>query len=147
MSKKWYAIVLFILLLLASLLKDELTPDYRNTPNAAFLNPENLTLSRISSITQYPFFWLKAFFYSILISTLAVGIIKLTFSNKALTQLTIIIHVAIVVCLYACIFVQSNTVDVVLVSKINRYLHSPIITMFLWAAFTINQTGLSKNEQ
>lgn len=138
--------MLFVLLLLVSLLKDELTPDYRNSPNAAFLSPENLTTSRISTITYFPLFWLKAFVYSILISALAVGIIKLTFSNQALTRLTIIIHLVLAVCLYACIFVQSNTVDVVLVSKINRYLHSPIITMFLWAAFTINQTGQSKNE-
>ncbi len=144
-TNKWYAAVVFLLILMLSLLKDEISPDYRNTPEALFLSPEVLTTTRLATLLTHGFFWIKAFIYSLCFVGLPTLLIHFAFKQKNLTNFTLILHIAIMVLLYASIFIQSKTIDHVLVSKVNRYLHSPIITLFLWAAFTITQLQ-SKDE-
>lgn len=144
-TNKWYAAGIFMLILALSMLKDEITPDYRNTPAALFLSPEQLTSTRIATLFTHTFFWLKAIGYSLCFIALPTILIHFAFKQSNLTRFTLWLHVAITVVLYMAIFIQSTSIDHVLVSKINRYLHSPIITLFLWAAFTITQLQ-SKNE-
>lgn len=136
-QNKGIAILLLLVLVAVSLLKDELTPDYRNTLNASFLAPEHLAGSRLQTLIPHFGFWLKSFLYSLCFLILPTLIINYAFANKKLTRATLWLHIALIVVLYACIFVNINRIDVVVVSKINRYLHSPIITLFLWAAFTL----------
>lgn len=144
-TNKWYAAGIFMLILALSMLKDEITPDYRNTPAALFLSPEQLTSTRIATLFTHTFFWLKAIGYSLCFIALPTILIHFAFKQSNLTRFTLWLHVAITVVLYMAIFIQSTSIDHVLVSKVNRYLHSPIITLFLWAAFTITQLQ-SKNE-
>lgn len=134
---KWIAALLLVVLVAVSLLKDELSPDYRNTWNASFLSPENLTGSRLQTLTTHYSFWLKSLLYSTCFLILPTLIIHYAFADKKLTKATLWLHVALIVVLYTGIFINVNAIDVVVVSKINRYLHSPIITLFLWAAFTL----------
>lgn len=142
---KWYAAGIFILILALSMLKDEITPDYRNTPAAFFLSQEQLASTRIATLFTHTFFWVKAIGYSLCFIALPSLLIHFAFKQSNLTRFTFWLHVAITVVLYISIFLQSTSLDHVLVSKVNRYLHSPIITLFLWAAFTITQLQ-SKNE-
>jgi hypothetical protein len=142
---KWYAIGIFIIILALSMLKDELTPDYRNTPAALFLSPEQLTESRAATLFTHTLFWIKAFGYSSCFVLLPTLLIHFAFKQVNLSKFTLVLHIAITVLLYVSIFIQSTSIDHVLVSKVNRYLHSPIITLFLWAAFTITQLQ-SNNE-
>lgn len=144
-TNKWYAAGIFILILALSMLKDEITPDYRNTPAALFLSPEQLSSTRIATLFTHTFFWLKALVYSLCFITFPSLLIHFAFKQPSLTRFTFWLHVVITVGLYIAIFMQSTSLDHVLVSKVNRYLHSPIITLFLWAAFTITQLQ-SKNE-
>jgi hypothetical protein len=144
-ANKWYAIGIFIIILALSMLKDELTPDYRNTPAALFLSPDQLTTSRVATLFTHTLFWVKAFGYSLCFVLLPTLLIHFAFRQVNLTKFTLALHVAITVLLYVSIFIQSTSIDHVLVSKVNRYLHSPIITLFYWAAFTITQLQ-SKNE-
>lgn len=144
-AKNWYAAGIFIIILALSMLKDELTPDYRNTPAALFLSPDQLTSTRVATLFTHTFFWLKAIGYSLCFIALPTILIHFAFKQSNLTRFTLWLHVAITVVLYMAIFIQSTSIDHVLVSKVNRYLHSPIITLFLWAAFTITQLQ-SKNE-
>jgi hypothetical protein len=127
------------------MLKDEITPDYRNTPAALFLSPEQLTSTRIATIFTNTFFWIKAIGYSLFFIALPSLLIHFAFKQSNLTRFTLWLHIVITVVLYIAIFTQSTSIDHVLVSKVNRYLHSPIITLFLWAAFTITQLP-TKNE-
>lgn len=142
---KWYAVGIFIVILALSMLKDELTPDYRNTPAALFLSSDQLTTSRVVTLFTHTFFWIKAFSYSLCFVLLPTLLIHFAFRQVNLTKFTLVFLVAITILLYVSIFIQSTSIDHVLVSKVNRYLHSPIITLFLWAAFTITQLQ-SKNE-
>jgi hypothetical protein len=144
-TNKWYASAIFILILALSMLKDEITPDYRNTPAAFFLSPDYLTSTRIATLFTHTFFWFKAIGYSLCFIALPSLLIRFAFEQPNLTRFTLWFHIAIMVVLYIAIFLQSTSIDHVLVSKVNRYLHSPIITLFLWAAFTITQIQ-SKNE-
>ncbi len=144
-ANKWYAIGIFIIILALSMLKDELTPDYRNTPAALFLSPDQLATSRALTLFTNTFFWVKALGYSSCFVLLPTLLIHFAFKQLNLTKFTFVLHVSITVLLYVSIFLQSTSIDHVLVSKVNRYLHSPIITLFLWAAFTITQLQ-SKDE-
>ena len=144
-TNKWYAAGVFLLILLLSFLKDEISPDYRNTPEALFLSPEELTTTRLATLLTHGFFWIKALIYSLCFVGLPTLLIHFAFKQENLTKFTLILQIAIMALLYASILIQSTTIDYVLVSKVNRYLHSPIITLFLWAAFTITKLQ-SKNE-
>lgn len=134
---KWIAIGLLVLLTAISFFKDELTPDYRNTLNAAFLAPENLNVSRFQTLSSHWPFWTKSMLYSLCFIAVPALVIHFAFQNKKLTQATFGLHLLLVIILYTCVFINSKTLDVIVVSKVNRYLHSPIITLFLWAAFTL----------
>ena len=144
-QNKWIAVLLLLVLVAVSLLKDELSPDYRNTLNASFLSPGNLMGSRLQTLVTHYTFWLKSFLYSICFLILPTLVIHYAFSDKKLTKATFWLHIALIFVLYTCIFINVNVLDVLVVSKINRYLHSPIITLFLWAAFTLTSRQ-DKNE-
>ncbi|MCC7532821.1 MAG: hypothetical protein IT246_02645 [Bacteroidia bacterium] len=142
-NKIVYAILLLIVLFAISLLKDVFTPDYRNTPNADFLNPVNLQTSRIETLFIKPLFWLGAMFYSLVFLALPTLIIHILFGNKSLTKFTFALLAIFLFVLYSSIFINSAILDEVLVSKVNRYVHSPILTLFFIAAFKIT---MQKNE-
>ncbi|MFN9113207.1 MAG: hypothetical protein ACK5XN_24325 [Bacteroidota bacterium] len=140
-----YALVVFIALLCMSLLKDVITPDYRNTSNALFLSPEALHgASRVSTLFSKPDFWVIGILYSLFFVFVPTLIVKLTFQKKEFTLLTFTGLSLILVVLYVAIFLNMQVLDKVLVSKLNRYLHSPILVLFLTAAFTVN--NLSKKD-
>lgn len=130
-------ITLLLIIMGISLLKDHLTPDYRNTPAARFLDPHLLTQHRLQTLFTHPMFWTKSLLYSLVFVLLPTYTIQQAFNQKTLTKLTLLGLSTLAIALYACIFIQSNTLDHLLVSKINRYLHSPILVLFLWAAYTI----------
>lgn len=135
----WYGIALLFILFVISFFKDDFTPDYRNTPSALFLSPDRLAASRLSTIGSHGLFWLMALIYSSCFIVLPTAIIKVVFQQKSLTQFTLLLHVGIVTALYLSIFANVQAIDMIFVSKVNRYLHSPIITLFLWAAFMLNK--------
>ena len=137
LKNNWISLSLLLALLFISVFKDDITPDYRNTPNAAFLSPEVLNSSRISTIITYPLFWLIAFLYTLLFILIPTLIIKFTFKQKNLTEFTGYLLSGIALLLYIAIFIGSPMLDQVMVSKVNRYLHSPILVLFLWAAYTL----------
>jgi FtsH-binding integral membrane protein len=137
---KLIAVLLLLLLVAVSFFKDEITPDYRNTPHAGFLSPQYLATSRAATLFSHTGFWLLAATYSLCFIVLPVLIIRFAFNNRQLTRFTLWLHIGLVAMLYAAVFLNSTTVDMIFVSKVNRYLHSPIITLFLWAAFTIGRT-------
>jgi len=128
--------VSLILLVLLSLLKDDFTPDYLNTPDASFLAPQNLTGSRFSTIFTQPFFWLCSILYSIIFILIPVYVLYLKNELKLAKWFGIAISMAAVT-IYACVFIESSAIDVHLIPKINRYFHSPILTLFLVAAIKI----------
>lgn len=139
-KNKLIAVLLLLLLVAASFLKDEISPDYRNTPNAGFLSPRYLTTSRVATLVTHPGFWALSVTYSLCFIALPALIIRFAFANKQLTRFTLWLHIGMVVLLYIAVFLNSTAIDMIFVSKVNRYLHSPIITLFLWAAFTIGRT-------
>lgn len=143
---KWIAVALLLVLAFAGFFKDEFTPDYRNTPAASFLDPSLLSGSRLDTLASHTIFWIMAFGYSLVFVALPTLIIHAAFGNRQFTRFTLWLHIALVVILYIAILINIRLVDVILVSKVNRYLHSPIITLFLWAAFTIGNRQ-KKNEQ
>lgn len=123
------------LLLVLSVFKDDFTPDYRNTPSAIFLqNPAN---GRLATLHTHTWFWSKAILYTISIIANASLCIHFAFKKNNLTKLTFYIHALLAFVLYVGIFINHPKVDVIIVSKINRYLHAPIITLFLMAAFKL----------
>lgn len=146
-NSTWIAFTLLVILLAISLLKDELTPDYRNTPNAAFLNPDLLQTSRVATLALYPWFWLKALLYTLSFIGIPAATIHFAFHQKNLTRFTLFILTSAALLLYLTIFINSSTLDHVLVSKVNRYLHSPIITLFLWAAFKLTTQPTPHDKQ
>lgn len=146
-NNTWISFSLLVILLAISLLKDELTPDYRNTPNAIFLNPDLLQTSRLETLFIYPWFWIKAVLYSLAFVLIPGAAIHFAFHQKNLTVFTVFVLSASALLLYLTIFINSSTLDHVLVSKVNRYLHSPIITLFLWAAFKLTTQPTSHDKQ
>lgn len=143
-TDKWKTISLLLILFLLSLLKDDLTPDYRNTSAALFLSPENLKgASRVATILSHGAFWAKAFLYTGCFVLLPPAIVHFAFRQPALTRFTLYLHLGAATCLYVGVFLNLAIIDHILVSKVNRYLHSPIITLFLWAAFTLTNKKTS----
>lgn len=124
------------LLLISSLLKDDFTPDYLNTPNASFLDPKNLSGSRFSTIFTHPFFWFCSILYTIIFIFIPVYVLYLKNEPKLAKWCGIALAITALT-LYACIFIESSAIDVHLTPKINRYFHSPIFTLFLVTAIKI----------
>lgn len=138
----WIGITLLVLLFVMSMFKDNFTPDYRNTPAALFLSPEYLSTSRVLTLTSHFLFWLKAMLYTVCFIVLPSTIIHTIFKQRALSLFTCLLHLVIAIVLYTAIFINEPAIDSIFVSKINRYLHSPIITLFLWAAFQLNKSTI-----
>jgi hypothetical protein len=125
-----------IILVLLSLVKDDFTPDYLNTPAASFLSPQNLEGTRISSVCAYPFFWFCSILYTCLFVCIPAYALYLRNEVKLARWCGILLTGAAVL-LYVLIFIESTAIDIHLVPKLNRYFHSPIFTLFLVAAIKI----------
>lgn len=137
-NNKWIRVGGLLLLLVGvSLFKDQFTPDYRNTPAASFLDPAQVNGSRLCTLLTHPWFWTKSLLYSGCFIILPPLIIRSAIGNPSLSRFTLWLHLGLVAALYLAVLMNRPVIDVVFVSKLNRYLHSPIITLFLWAAFTI----------
>jgi hypothetical protein len=129
--------LLLTLLLLLSLAKDYITPDYLNTPSATFLNPNHPSYIPIWASHQvHPAFWLLAYTYSIVFIIVPAAIIY-NLSSKELLKPVLIIFVAIFVIEYGLVYSQQSIATKHILPKVNRYFHSPLITLFLLAAFTL----------
>jgi hypothetical protein len=132
------ALVLFVTLVALSFLKDNLTPDYLNTPAASFLNP-NQQMSRLATWSSHPLFWSMACLYSLLFTLLPYWIIAFYTGNKKLSQFVLFLHFAVYISIYVLIMANMNIFDRAIVPKLNRYYHSPVMVLFFIAAFTLSQ--------
>ena len=136
-KQKAYGYSLMLVLFGISLLKDLITPDYLNTPEAAFLNPQDPAYTGIlESHVQYPMFWIKAYLYSLLFIIIPSGIFYCLIPHS-LVKITIYIFVIVFVLEYLLLFSGNRLAIVHIVPKINRYFHSPILTLFLLASYTL----------
>jgi hypothetical protein len=133
------ALVSMILVLFTlSFFKDEFTPDYLNSDSALFLSPDSLGgASRTSTIISHLTFWLMAMGYSFVFVLLPYYIITLC-TGPVFSQLVFWGLLAIVIVEYIMIFMNISLFDYAIIPKINRFYHSPIITLFFIAAYTIN---------
>ena len=136
-SHRLIVITLGILLLLLSLLKDYITPDYLNTPSAAFLSPKNLQENPFFTISTHPIFWLLSFLYSAIFILLPTYLIKLLY-NKQMASYIFGILLFIALSEYALLFSQQTSMVYHILPKINRYFHSPIMLLFFIAALQLN---------
>ncbi len=131
-----------ILLFAISLFKDAITPDYLNTPNAFFLNPAYKDYhSALSSHIVFPFFWIKAYLYSICFIVLPYFTVKLLYS-QATAKLIFFMLVGIMCIEYLLVYAGIPSFNIHLLPKVNRYFHSPFITLFIIAVLTL----LSQNK-
>lgn len=138
--------VLIVLLLVISLAKDSITPDYLNTPSAAFLNPNHPSyLSIGASHLAHPAFWLMAYCYSLLFIVIPAGVIY-NLSSKALLKPVLYLLVGVFLFEYLLLFSQQTIAVKHILPKINRYFHSPLITLFLLAAFTLYKQYDKQND-
>ncbi|MES2559849.1 MAG: hypothetical protein V4590_08930 [Bacteroidota bacterium] len=129
--------LLLVLLLLISLGKDYITPDYLNTPSAVCLNPNHPSYLPIgASHLTYPWFWIHAYLYSLLFIIIPACIIY-NFSSKDLLKPALYLFAGVFVFEYLLLFSQQTIAVKHILPKINRYFHSPLITLFLLAAFTL----------
>jgi hypothetical protein len=136
-KKKTYGIMLLFILFGLSIFKDMITPDYLNTRAASFMNPAYPQYSTaLSSHLSHPTFWLTAYVYSLLFIIVPSGIINFLV-NKEMAIVSFYILLAACLVEYAFIY-SGNTLSIVhVVPKINRYFHSPLLTLFLLASFTL----------
>lgn len=125
---------LIVILFAVSFLKDDFSPDYLNTPSAAFLETAP---SRIQTLFEFPAFWLGAIAYSIVFIVLPYRIFLFS-SNKKYASVILMALSAVAVLLYLMVLINIPKLDTAVIPKINRFYHSPIITLFLLAAFTLN---------
>lgn len=129
--------ILIVLLLVISLAKDYITPDYLNTPSATFLNPNHPSYLPIgASHLAHPAFWLIAYFYSLLFIIIPAAIIY-NLSSKELLKPVLCLFIGAFLFEYALLYSQHAIALKNILPKINRYFHSPLITLFLLAAFTL----------
>jgi len=136
-SHRLSIIALGILLLFLSLLKDYITPDYLNSPQAAFLSPKNLHVNPIFTFTSHPIYWLLSFLYSAIFILLPTYIIQLLY-NKQMAIYIFWILLFIGLSEYALLFSQQTSLIYHVLPKINRYFHSPILLLFFIAALQLN---------
>ncbi len=129
--------LLLLMLLIISLAKDSITPDYLNTPSATFLNPYHPSYLPIgASHLAHPSFWLIAYGYSILFIIIPAGIIY-NLSSKELLKPVLFLFIGVFLFEYILLYSQQPIAVKHILPKINRYFHSPLITLFLLAAFTL----------
>jgi len=127
-------IFLLVILTLLSLLKDKITPDYLNTPEASFLKSSATPISE--TIFSHSIFWLLSFLYSASFILLPYFTLRLT-SNKSYAILVLYILTALIVSEYIMVFSNIDFLKIHIVPKINRYIHSPIPLLFFIAAQTL----------
>lgn len=125
---------LIVILFAVSFLKDDFSPDYLNTPDAAFLGE---VPSRFGTLFQHPGFWLGAIAYSIVFIVLPYRIFLFS-SNVKFARMVMLTLTSAAVLLYLLVFLNIPKLDTIVIPKLNRFYHSPIITLFLLAAFTLN---------
>lgn len=129
---------LLLCLFALSFFKDDFTPDYLNTENAAFLSPKiSHGIDRLTSLVSHFPFWLMAFAYSLAFAVLPYFIIKAT-CDPVFARYVFLFFLAIFFGEYLLIFMNLKLLDVALIPKINRFYHSPIFSLFLIAAYTLN---------
>jgi hypothetical protein len=138
-NQKTYGYILLVILFIISIFKDDLTPDYLNTPSAFFMNPENIGyVSALISHQHYPLFWVKAYCYSLLFIAIPSAISFFLFP-RPLFFITVGLLAGVCVIEYGILFSGYAPAIVHVLPKLNRYFHSPLITLFLLAAFTLYQ--------
>jgi hypothetical protein len=127
---------LIMLLFAISFFKDDITPDYLNTPAAHFLASDSTV--RITSFALYPWFWINALIYSAVFAVLPYFILVRA-TNKTYAKWVLLLLVLIVSIEYVGIFIHHPKLDTAFIPKINRFYHSPLFTLFFLAAFTVNK--------
>lgn len=137
LKPKTIGIALFLILLACSMFKDDITPDYLNTPTAFMLNPVNDPYQSIQELYKsHSLFWIKAHLFSLLFIAIPTLLISIWY-NKQLAMFTLYLLVGVYVIEYAIIWAQHPILSIHVLPKVNRYFHSPFITLFLFAAFTL----------
>jgi hypothetical protein len=142
MSPKRSKILGFLLiasLFLIGLLKDEITPDFRNTDAAFFLNPKHDAYQGVwVSFLNYPKFWFIALMYSGLFILIPASAVYLIYQNKIWAKWTAFLLLAIAGIQYGILLTESKFLIFHVIPKVNRYLHSPFILFFIIASLTLN---------
>lgn len=133
-NSKPAAISLILLLAWAGVYKDLLSPDYLNTLNAGFLDP-HYSVERFFGHIQ---FWTGAVLYTGLFILLPFLILLFWFGSGIAKAGGIILSTAAIL-EYIIILSRSEVFMYHILPKVNRYLHSPIPTLFLIALFTLNE--------
>jgi hypothetical protein len=141
-KQKLFASLLIIILLGLGIFKDEITPDYLNSPSAYFLNPNHPNYIGIwQSHIKMPMYWTLAYSYSLLHIIIPAYIIRLLYS-KLEARYTLYILFCIFLIQYGILYTNVDFMVTKVLTKINRYFHSPILTFMLIAVFTL----FNKNE-
>ncbi len=137
-NPKIIGIILFLCLFWISFYKDDITPDYKNTPNALFLDPGlSAHGGNLTTLVSHRYFWIVSFAYSGLFILLPWAIILFLFDKKT-AMIAGIILCGFFLVEYALVFIRIPVFSDHVLPKVNRYFHSPIITFFMIAAFTLN---------
>ncbi len=137
MHNRTVAYLLLLVLFILGLFKDKITPDYLNSPVAFFLNPNHKHyLGVLHSHLLLPQFWLKAYLFTVAFCIVPYFIIKLLYSTQYACY-TLYLLIALAVAQYSIVWLENTELNVHVLPKINRYLHSPFITLFLIAALTL----------
>lgn len=143
-KRKLLAFSLLLYLIVISLYKDEITPDYKNTPSAYFLNPKhNNYLGVLQSHRTYPQFWILAYLYSLSFVIIPYLVVRLLYS-KEIGLIALYLLSATLFVEYFIVWAEIPVLVERILPKINRYFHSPIICLFLIAAFTLLKNADSK---
>ena len=127
-------IILFLCLFWISFYKDDITPDYKNTSNALFLDPGlSGHEGNLSTLVSHRYFWIVSFLYSGLFILLPWAIVLLLFDKKT-AMIAGVILTGFFIVEYLLVFIHIPIFSDHILPKVNRYFHSPIITFFLIAA-------------
>jgi hypothetical protein len=118
-----------------SLFKDDFSPDFLNTDNAAFIGSAD---NRFASLIEFPFFWFRALLYSTLFCVFPYHIIKTATKTRAYAEWVLRVLLLVFLAEYVLIFIHADLLDHNIIPKINRLYHSPLATLFFLAAFNIN---------
>jgi hypothetical protein len=136
-QSKYIGAFWLVMLVVISFFKDFITPDYLNSPAANFLNPKHSTnLSIIELYYTYPLFWIKAHLYSALFVIIP-SLIIYQWYNIELARITFIVLLLLYFLEYLIVWLHIPSLNIHLLPKLNRYFHSPFISLFFVAAFTL----------
>jgi hypothetical protein len=127
-------IILIVWLFAISFFKDDFTPDYLNTSDAAFIGEAPY---RLPLLFSHPLFWFKAIVYSSCFCLLPYFILQRA-TSIGYSLLILCLLIIIMIALYAAVFLNSALLDRSIIPKMNRFFHSPIFTLFFLAAYNIN---------